>query len=228
MSDAIISPTSFSDDIASLCSEIRKLAQVKMTVRQSAAEIKSRLSRSLEHTLSLPAIGIGDGEEERPVLQELHASAFDHETIQDLKYHEEADEVYFVVEGKLTIIWKANTAPQSVDSLQLNASDSCWAFIPKRYCLVVANPDAGKFLAIAFKTEPDGKGRGKVLGRDCPFFKNRSCGIRGQCEHLQSNREDFFEEASESRYRNGRRATAILHALADEMTMLHPSGANSS
>ena len=123
------------------------------------------------------------------------SNAFDEGTIQDLKYHEKANEIYFVLKGSIKILWKSQNSARFEHVLILSDSSSRYAEIPAGFCLLVSPHNDNRFLAIALKTEKsnieDGKGK-KKLGKYCQYYKKKLCSICDECEKLRDNRKNFF------------------------------------
>jgi len=126
------------------------------------------------------------------------ASAFTHETIQDLKHHASAYEIYVALRGSFRIRWKLRETAvfQSID---ISARGKPWALIPPEHCLLVVPADEAEFLAVAFKTELSKIGVGKFLGSECGLFKKEECQQRQVCEELRTNRKRFFDTVDRAR-----------------------------
>jgi hypothetical protein len=141
-------------------------------------------------------------------------SAFDEGTIQDLKFHMEAHEIYFLLEGKLKILWKKKESATFTHDLTVTKAFP-YALIPHGHCLLVASEVGGPFLAVAFKTKESTIGNGgKVLGDKCPHYRNVQCDIRASCECLRANRSSFFEAVRASRVTAVTKAQAIAQQLS--------------
>jgi len=127
------------------------------------------------------------------VLKRYGASAFDQDTVQDMKYHREAHEVYFALWGKFQIYWKPKES-QTIAKLQIEATSTPWAFIPSGHCLTVTHRPKQRFLAAAFKTKITNVANGgKQRGKNCDSYRAGSA-ICKSCEKLREIRERFFHE----------------------------------
>ena len=119
---------------------------------QYIEKIKDGVGKSHEHTFS-----IVDSDEEFSLnnwedLQTYAPSAFDEETVQDLKFHRKADEIYLILRGSIRILWKVKGSGRLKNYLELSAESKCWGYIPACHCLLVTHDPGAHFLAIAFKT----------------------------------------------------------------------------
>ncbi len=121
-------------------------------------------------------------------------SAFDEETIQDVKYHRVAEELYYVLEGAVSVRWKhISDANWNRKTLRTDKSRR-WIHIPALHCLLLER-GTNRFLAIAFKTQESTKANGnKIQGNYCTV---KSCKVRGKCEKLQKEREEFFKSLAQ-------------------------------
>ena len=145
------------------------------------AAIAELVRRSYEHTYSLSQYAKYAVPSSLATFERYGASAFDEGTVQDLKCHREADEIYLALEGTFRILWKPKKSPklQQGGVIEVSAQSSPWAFIPAGYCLLVARDPDQPFLAVAFKTkESNIKNGGKQLGEKCENYKT--------CEHGKS------------------------------------------
>ena len=117
-------------------------------------------------------------------------SAFDGETIQDAKYHCFAHELYYVLEGQISVKWK-HISEETWSSSVLTTDDKMrWIHIPPLHCLFLQK-HTPTFLAVAFKSEESTKASGnKVQGDYCMIT---SCKVKQECVELQKKREDFFK-----------------------------------
>ena len=116
-------------------------------------------------------------------------SAFDEQTIQDAKYHRFAHELYYVVEGRVSVKWKNISDEEWSSEILTTDENRRWIHIPPLHCLFLQK-HTDSFLAIAFKTEESTKASGnKVQGDYCQLI---SCNVRQECVELQRNRESFF------------------------------------
>ena len=62
-------------------------------------------------------------------LQTYAPSAFDEETVQDLKFHRKADEIYLILRGSIRILWKVKGSKELKNYLELSAESKCWGYI---------------------------------------------------------------------------------------------------
>lgn len=168
--------------------------------------IQTGVVQSYKHTLPIiPYAKLNDLNNIK-VLKDFEPGAFDEGTIQDLKFHKEAHEVYFLLKGSFMIFWKKNTEATFQHPLILKR-DLPYVFIPSGHCLLVRSERVGAFLAIACKTKKSTiSNGGKVLGEKCPNYSSCQCDIRQSCECLRANRSKFFEAVKASR------ATALTNA----------------
>lgn len=180
---------------------------------------------SYEHTCSIAPYARDALPDYLAVFERYRASAFDHGTIQDLKRHDKAHEVYLALDGSFSILWKDEPAQPFKQALEVSADSSCWALIPARHCILVDSEPDSPFLAVAFKSrESTMKNGGKQSGSACPASKDRGAkdkrdaGVKlclhwEQCEHLSENRKKFFEKVKKLR----EDTVAKVHSIADSL-----------
>lgn len=178
--------------------------------------IQTGVTRSLEHAFPIIPYAKRKGLNDIVALQNLRQtkdfessafdpSAFDEGTIQDLKFHEKAHEVFFLLKGSLKILWKKNMEATFKHELILTRKFP-YAFIPSGHCLLVGSERVGAFLAIAWKTKKSTiSNGGKVLGENCPNYESVQCDIRQSCERIRANRSRFYDAVKISR------ATAVTN-----------------
>jgi hypothetical protein len=117
-------------------------------------------------------------------------SAFNEETIQDVKYHKVAEELYYVLDGAVSIRWKHISDANWNPKILLTDESGKWIHIPALHCLLLEK-GTNRFLAVAFKTQESTKANGnKIQGNYCSI---KLCEVRGECERLQKEREEFFK-----------------------------------
>ena len=171
--------------------EIKIIQGIADDLDGSIAEIEDNISESHERTYP----GIFDKYKIKFGDAIVDASAFDQRTIQDVKYHEEADEIYYVLRGCIRIAWKSNGS-QNWENDEIVKEKEC-VFIPNNTCLVL-KPATDIFLAVAFKTKisklvfnPKDPERepGKIQGTNCL----KECNERAECEVRQKIRTYFFD-----------------------------------
>lgn len=199
----------------------------KLLQKKHIEAIKTRVKQSMEHTFPIIPYSKQNGLKKIEALKLLHQrkefdprafapSAFDEGTIQDLKFHEEAHEIYLLLAGRLKILWKKNESATFKDELIIT-EDIRYAFIPCGHCLLVASERVGAFLAIAFKTKKSTtKNLKKVLGENCPHYKSIKvrCEISEFCECLRANRSSFFDAVRTSRVTALTNAKTITQVIA--------------
>jgi len=155
--------------------------------------IRQGITQSGEHAFSVTSYATENGLVELDKLKKYGVSAFDQGTIQDIKHHERADEIYFILEGSMKIFWKPKCWDTFHNVFTLADDAYRYAYIPSGHCLVVSADTSVPLLAIALKTEKSTiKSGGKKLGSACLYYQNMACPIRLQCETLYKNRQDFF------------------------------------
>ena len=158
-------------------------------------DIQNAVDSSVERVFSISFYANKKNLIDVKTLAGYEPNAFDEGTIQDLKYHEKANEIYFVLKGSVKILWKSKNSARFEHVLILSDSTSRYAEIPAGYCLLVSPHNDNRFLAIALKTEKsnieDGKGK-KKLGKYCQYYKKKLCSTRNQCEKLRLNRSNFL------------------------------------
>lgn len=189
-------PLAVRSDDASLA-EIGRIARAVEPLLGVANSLAEAVASSPEHTCRLTDfVDAGFPQEHVGTFNAYGASAFSHETIQDMKHHVHADEFYYVLQGRLKILHKpAGKAPLvPEEASRLVGGVTPLARIPCGTCLFATPESDSGFLAVAFKTEPSSiKDGGKRLGDKCHFYENDECPIRETCLHLQKLRAQFLE-----------------------------------
>lgn len=116
-------------------------------------------------------------------------SAFNEKTIQDAKYHRFAHELYYVLEGKISVKWKHISDNNWKTGILSTDEEKRWIHIPPLHCIYIMN-SKDEFLAVAFKSEESNKhNRNKVQGINCEI---ESCDERNDCINLQWERNKSF------------------------------------
>ena len=185
----------YSSQSGVITGEIRTLKKIENDLILRIQDIKKNISTSEERIY--PGIyGIFKNKISNCIAE---ASAFDERAIQDVKYHEKADEIYYVLEGAIRIIWKENSSPNWKE--ELIVSKRKWIQIPNNHCLLL-KPASDSFLAVAFKTEISKlvkepwkkigeRKAGKIQGTFC--LHKEKCNEHVECEVRQKIRAYFFD-----------------------------------
>jgi len=127
--------------------------------------------------------------EDEHIYRFSNMSAFNENTIQDAKYHKLANELYYVVEGQVSVKWKHISDGEWNSELLIANENKRWIHIPPLHCLFLQK-HTSSFLAVAYKTEESTKAnKNKIQGNYCEI---KACKEREECIKLQENREDFF------------------------------------
>lgn len=162
------------------------------------AAILKLVTSSNERIWPLDQYALAEEPASQPTFRRYGASAFTQETLQDLKHHASACEIYLALQGCFRIKWKPREAAR-FECLEISAAEKPWALIPPEHCLLVVPSDEAGFLAVAFKTELSKIGKGKFLGSKCERFAD--CQDGKLCEELRTNRSGFFDSVEGARQR---------------------------
>jgi len=160
------------------------------------AALTDLVRRSHEHTYTLTQYAKDAIPGSLAAFERYGASAFDEGTVQDLKYHREAGEIYLALTGTFSILWKVRGQAriERARALHVSAGSSPWAFIPDNFCLLVDSQPNSSFLAVAFKTkESNLRNGGKQVGKGCAHYQDQTCPHCQECEELNANRARFFD-----------------------------------
>lgn len=181
--------------------------------------ISQNVGNSHEHTYPLAQYARDAIPSSFHTFDRYSASAFDEGTVQDLKHHSRAVEIYLALKGKFSIKWKAKGPVdfETKNILEVSACNSDWAVIPSEHCLLVTANEKEPFLAIAFKSEKSKTGNGKIRATDCVFFKpeeeEKKCPKGQVCWNLEKTRCDFFDNIEQARKEAVKKVNDIIRAL---------------
>lgn len=189
----------------------RYLAEATLPLQNFAhiSAIAALVRQSHEHTCMLSDYARVAIPDSQLTFKRYGASAFDQETVQDMKYHKNAYEFYLALQGSFKIHWKVKGDSKLRKSLDMSCNDKCWAIIPPGICLLVERLATESFLAVACKSqESNRKNEGKQSGEKCKH--NEDCPTGEMRIQLEKNRKDFFAKIANARETAAKRVSEII------------------